>query len=198
MNGPVVVKVGGSLLDWPDLPERLGAFLASREPERCLLIVGGGETTDVIRDLDRIHGLGQVRSHDLALRSLDLTAHILETLRPELTVVERPDQLGPAWEQGRVPILAPRRFLLDVDAHSAKPLEAHWDVTSDSIAARVASLLGASELVLLKSRSLPPDIGRAEAARLGLVDPAFLDVARPLGRISYINLRQPHTITCSF
>jgi hypothetical protein len=64
-------------------------------------------------------------------------------------------------------------------------------VTSDSIAARLAVRLGAQELLLLKSAPLPPGADRAEAARLGLVDPAFPAVARPLRSVRYQHLRDP-------
>jgi aspartokinase-like uncharacterized kinase len=66
-----------------------------------------------------------------------------------------------------------------------------WDVTSDSIAARVAHLLRARELVLLKSAPLPPRVDRDEAARLGLVDPAFPEISSRLARVFYVNLREP-------
>jgi aspartokinase-like uncharacterized kinase len=186
MMPSVVVKVGGSLLDWPELPDRLGKFLASRAPDRLVLIVGGGAVADVIRAWDRTHGLGEERSHHLALRALDLTAHVLADLVPGLDVVETLDQCGPIWARGRLPVLAPRR-LLDND----HDLPHHWDVTTDTIAALLAARLGAAELVLLKSALLPPGTDLAGAARLGLVDPEFPRFAAGLERVTFINLRDP-------
>ena len=55
----------------------------------------------------------------------------------------------------------------------------------------LADLLGAPELVLLKSAPLPPGIDRSGAARLGLVDPAFPVASRDLARVGYLNLRDP-------
>ena len=72
-------------------------------------------------------------------------------------------------------------------------MPASWDVTSDSIAARIAAGLHASRLVLLKSASLPPGADRAEAARLGLVDPVFPSVARELKIVEYVCLREAGT-----
>ena len=191
VNRPVVIKVGGSLLDWPGLPGRLAAYLDARSAERPLVIVGGGRTADVVRDLDRAHALGEERSHRLALRALDLTAHLLAALVPGLDVVDRLDALEAVWRGGRNPVLAPRKFLDDVDGCSLDPLEASWDVTSDSIAARVANYLGATELALLKSARLPPGTDRASATWLGLVDPAFSRVAHRLERVTYLNFRDP-------
>jgi 5-(aminomethyl)-3-furanmethanol phosphate kinase len=189
---PVVIKVGGSLFDWPDLPGLLGFDLERRraEGDRVVLLAGGGRVADHIRELDRTFGLGDIRAHRLAVHSMDLTAHILTALLPGLVVVDELHNLDPAWEQGRIPVLAPRRWLDEVDARSHDPLPATWDVTSDAIAARLAVSVRAKELVLLKSAPLPPGLDRRGAARLGLVDPAFPDVSRDLDCVLYRNLRQ--------
>ncbi len=71
------------------------------------------------------------------------------------------------------------------------PLPASWDVTSDTIAARVALDLKACELILIKSAPLPPGTDRRAAARLGLVDPVFPAFSRGLPRVTYRNLRGP-------
>lgn len=198
--GLTVVKVGGSLLDWPELPARLEEFLAfagrvqARGRPRFLLITGGGPAADLIRSMDRIHRLGPVAAHRLAVQAMDWTASLLESLLPSGLVVDRPEGFHSAWNQSRIPILAPRRFLEDFDDRSACPLARSWDVTADSIAARVALLLEGKRLVLFKSRSLSTDITREEAARTGLVDPAFPGVSRDLERVFVVGLRDSATI----
>lgn len=185
------MKVGGSLLDWPALPDRLRAYLDDRRGARLVLLAGGGPAADVIRDLDRIHALGDERAHHLALHALDLSAAVLAALVPGLEVVRFVASFGLVWAGGRTPVLAPRRFLEEDDRTSAGPLAHTWDVTSDAIAARLADRLGASELALLKSAPLPPGTGRDAAARLGLVDPTFPGAAQRLGRVTYLDLRRP-------
>jgi aspartokinase-like uncharacterized kinase len=187
----VVFKVGGSLLDWPELPARLAEVLAAYRQDRVALVVGGGTAADVVRSFDRIHGLGELRAHDLAMRSLDLTAHLLATLVDGLVVVERSGELRSAWDGGRVPVLLPRTILAEVETRASRPLPHSWELTSDSIAAVIAVHLGAAELVLLKSAPLPPDVDPREAGRLGLVDPCFAEAVRPLRRVSYRCLREP-------
>jgi aspartokinase-like uncharacterized kinase len=189
-HGPVVVKVGGSLLDWPELGERLSAYLEARRGERPLVIVGGGAAADCVRSLDRVHHLGDERAHHLALRALDLTAFALAAIVPSLRVVNRLDEAGSAWATGHVPVLAPRLFLDGDENVSDEPLEHSWAVTSDSIAARVAVCLNAAELALLKSAPLPPDTDRARAAELGLVDLMFPQVSRALRLVTYQNFRE--------
>jgi aspartokinase-like uncharacterized kinase len=193
---PTVIKVGGSLLEWPELPRRLARFLkeccevgdSSRSP--FALIAGGGPVADLIRTLDRIHRLGEERAHRLAIDGLDLNARILASLLPNCAVVNRPEELHPVFDRGQIAILAPRRFLEELDNRRPDPLPASWDVTSDSIAARIAVGLGASRLVLVKSANLPPGADRAEAARLGLVDTFFPSVARELKVVEYVCLRE--------
>ena len=72
--GLVVIKVGGSLFDWPDLPHRLAAFLdqsRGQEPcfrEQAVLIAGGGPFADVIRTMDQVHDPGDEKRTAWRLR----------------------------------------------------------------------------------------------------------------------------------
>jgi aspartokinase-like uncharacterized kinase len=190
----VVIKVGGSLLDWEPLPERLTAYLEQRcgAGRRLAVIVGGGRMAEGIRDLDRLHHLGALRAHELAVRALDLTAHVLAALVPGLEVVGDLAALCAVWSGVRIPVLLPGLFLAQADRRAAAPLPSSWDVTTDAIAARIATDLGASELALLKSAPLPPGTDRAAAARLGLVDRAFPMAACSLPSVTYRNLRDPN------
>ena len=192
-----VIKVGGSLLDWPGLPDRLTAEVAEYASRGVVLVCGGGRFADAVRDLDRTHGLGEGRSHALALRALDLTAHVLADLLPGSEVVADRDAIDSCLQRGRVPILAPRRFL---DRDDARPdaLAHAWTTTTDAIAARLAVRLGAGGLLLLKSVSLPPGSSLADAARLGLVDPEFPRAARDLGGVRFRNARDPVGMPCAF
>lgn len=187
----MVAKVGGSLLDWPGLPDALSRLLTDRQArgERLVLIVGGGRAADWVRDLDRIHAIGDETAHALAIRSLDLTARVVAALVPGLEVVETLDAVETAWRAGVVPVLAPRRPLDDDDRDSPDALPHAWDVTSDSIAARMAIRLGAGSLILLKSTSVPIDTSREEAARLGVVDPIFPEASREVGDVAILDLR---------
>jgi aspartokinase-like uncharacterized kinase len=190
VSRPVVVKVGGSLLDWPELAARLQAYLGSRRGDHVVLIAGGGRFADALRDLDARQSLGEHRSHALALRVLDLTAHVLASLLPGSEVVDDIAAFPTIWSPGRLPILAPRRFL-EADDVSTDPLPHAWTTTTDAIAARLAVRLQARELVLLKSAPLPKGGDRREAARLGLVDPEFVRASEEVAVVSYINLRLP-------
>ncbi len=189
MNGPiVVVKVGGSLLDWPELPARLQGFLENHRDDRVVLVVGGGRFADTLRDLDKTHGLGEEYSHLLALRILDVTARLLEALIPGTKATGRTSDLEPIWATRHIPILAPRRFL-ESDDGSTNPLPHNWSTTTDSIAARLARWLGARQLVLLKSAEIPSGLTLGQAAETGLVDPEFPTAAGEIPVVTIANLR---------
>ena len=175
----IVVKVGGSLYDLPDLGERLRRFVESLDAP-LLLVPGGGATADVVRAFDRDHGLGPTAAHWLALRACAMNAWFLHGLLPTSQVVEDP-RLCPA-----LGVLDPHAFAL-ADEGRAGCLPHVWEATSDSVAARVAEAAGA-DLVLLKSVDVAGDWERA--AREGLVDPVFPGiVARAALRVRAVNLR---------
>lgn len=180
----IVVKVGGSLYDLPDLADRLRRFLASLEEDDLLLVPGGGEMANVVRALDRLHGLGAGPSHWLALRACSLNAHFLRELLPECAMVG-----DPMSHRGRG-ILDPFAF---VQRDEGRPgcLPHEWDATSDSVAARVAIVCGA-RLILLKSVSWSASEDWDEAARTGVVDPVLPGLIRESGlRAEVVNVREP-------
>jgi aspartokinase-like uncharacterized kinase len=193
---PVVIKVGGSLLDWDELPGRLSGFLdADLEGEpplrgRCVLIAGGGGAAELVRSMDRIHGLGELRSHELAIQAMDLTAAILSALLPDSRVASSREEVVEARRGGRIPVLAPRGFLgTEAGGGTLPPLPPSWDVTSDSIAAWIGRAVGADRLILLKSAPIVGIATISGAARSGLVDPFFPIAATGLGRVGVVCLR---------
>jgi len=185
-----IIKLGGSLLDLPDLPARLEKFFANSSRVRPVLLCGGGPAVDLIRRWDQAFDLGEEASHWIALKTLTITALVLERIVPGLKYVEAPAAFPAVWERGQIPVCDAYRFIVEIDELSDDPLPRRWRVTSDSVAARMASTLEAREVVLLKSISVPAGTTVEEAARQGFVDPHF-PVAAPTGvRVVVVNLRE--------
>lgn len=192
MSGPrTVVKVGGSLFGWPEFGPRLRRWLSTLNEREVVLLPGGGRAADVIRDLDLVHELGEEKAHWLALRSLSLNAHVLAALLPSGEVVDDLGASARSWAAGRVLILDAHAFAA-ADEGQLGCLPHLWDVTSDSIAARVAVVAGARCLILLKSVTIPEGVAWDEAGRRGWVDPAFAGVLcqAPGLQVCAINLRE--------
>lgn len=179
MKDRLIVKVGGSLFDWPELPDRLRAWLSAQRPAQVLLVPGGGRTADVVRDLDRTFHLGEEAAHWLALRSLTLNAHFLTELLGVPVVA--------SWQNEEVAILDAHAFCLADEGHLSC-LPHSWQVTSDSVAARVAQVFGATRLVLMKSVDIPGEVEWARTAEEGLVDAYFSRAAQEI-MVTTVNLR---------
>jgi aspartokinase-like uncharacterized kinase len=180
-ESPIAVyKIGGSLFDLPDLFDRLNALFRN-ERTRPLVVAGGGGAADLVREWDRLHGLGESRSHRLAIQSLSLGAAFLaDGLNG--TIVAHRESAEATWSATQIPVLDVAAFLDCEVTAGAEPLPASWDVTSDSIAAWVAERWPA-RLTLVKSAS-------PETALDRYVDPYFATVCAGLEqRVEWINLR---------
>jgi 5-(aminomethyl)-3-furanmethanol phosphate kinase len=187
---PIIIKVGGSLFDLSDLGPRLERWLdqfRNNSTNPLILVPGGGAAAEVIRQLDRCHGLGNERAHWLALRAMTINAHFLAGLLHNAAVVTSLHTCAARWRRGTLSVLDAHAFLANDEGQSGLPHG--WEVSSDSVAARVARLAEARKLILLKSAALPAGITWDEAGTKGYVDPLF---AKLVGRdliVEAINLR---------
>jgi aspartokinase-like uncharacterized kinase len=188
----MVVKVGGSLYDLPDLGQRLRAWLDFQPTRQALLIPGGGAVVDLVRAADAAEGLGEERCHWLALQGLQFTGRLLAGRLRGGRVIDDLADCGKVWHHGLTPVLDMYAFAR-TDETRADHLPQIWSVTSDSLAARVARVAGICRLVLLKSCAMPPGCTWEEAARLGIIDAAFPNMLAQPGldlQVSVVNLRE--------
>jgi 5-(aminomethyl)-3-furanmethanol phosphate kinase len=185
-----VVKLGGSLLDLADLTPRLRRWLAAGSQWCNVIVVGGGRLADTIRDYDKRHGLDETVSQWLCLRAMSANAELVAALLPEADLVHSVAEFRQLPATTGLMVFDAWVFLRDEEPKLvAEPLPASWQVTSDSIAARLAEILGAAELVLLKSASPPANSTVASAVAAGYVDGYFPIAARRLTRIECVDLR---------
>jgi aspartokinase-like uncharacterized kinase len=154
-----VVKIGGGLAGSPDALRRAAeAVAAAAARTRLVVVPGGGPFADAVRAFDATYGLSPSAGHWMAILAMDQYAFALADLIPGGRLVEDGPGIQSALASGAIPILAPSRWL-----RAADELPHRWDVTSDSLAAYLAMLLGADELILVKPVS----------GGLELVDPYF-------------------------
>jgi aspartokinase-like uncharacterized kinase len=137
-----VVKVGGGLGRGAgdDALRALCTTLGELGERHPLIVVpGGADFADTVRDADRRFGLRATTSHRMAVLGMEQFGWLLSELIPG---AERRADLALAGA-GRTTVLLPAGLPLDA-------LPASWQVTSDSIAAWVAGQAGAGRLVLVK------------------------------------------------
>ncbi len=181
----VVVKLGGSLLDLADLPERLRVVFTRLAGDQPLLVCGGGAAVDIVRHWHECFGLDEERSHWLALEAIRLNQRLLLDLLPELELVADRSAAELVWQRGRVPLLDLMSFVSAEESviSAEERLPHNWDVTSDSLAAWVARRWPARRLMLLKSAEL-------SHYRQDFVDAHFPIITRDLPQVCWCNLRR--------
>lgn len=185
----IVVKVGGSLFQWSGLPAALNRWIAAEAPKRIVLIAGGGPFAELIRSADRQFELGEEPSHEICVELLAGTARLLAAILPTAARTDQWDELNGELTNQRLIVFDPVRFLQTIEPKHRDPLPRNWTATTDSIAARIADLMSADELVLLKSASAPANHDFEQLAKSGYVDEAFPHFgAKPPG-VRFVNLR---------
>jgi (4-(4-[2-(gamma-L-glutamylamino)ethyl]phenoxymethyl)furan-2-yl)methanamine synthase len=141
-----VVKLGGGVLAHTGhFQAALAAIGAAARARRLLVVPGGGPFADAVREVDRGLGISDDAAHWMAVLGMDQYAHLVAARLAGSWLVSGAREIAAASGAGLVPVLAPSRWLSEVD-----PLPHSWDVTSDSIAAWVAGAVGARRLVLIK------------------------------------------------
>lgn len=196
-----VVKLGGSLLSLPRLRDRIDRWLAAEPEAVTLMLVGGGSVVDAVRELSALHQYDEEFLHWLCIDLLDVSYRLLSAQLHDWASVTTASGLEVVLRERACAPAEPCRCLVSVAAFYASATESQlpiqlprsWDTTSDSIAALLAQVTNADELVLLKSCNLasPAPQSRPDwekLARLGVVDNAFPVIADGLPCVRCANL----------
>ena len=140
-----VIKVGGSLAEEPERLRDLCAKLSDFAKKNAIVVVpGGGRFADAVRDYDKRFSLSGGIAHRMAILGMDQFGLLLSQIIPNSCATYLLDDAKQLSETGVVPIFLASRLMFKED-----PLENSWNVTSDSIAAYVASRLQAAKVLLV-------------------------------------------------
>jgi 5-(aminomethyl)-3-furanmethanol phosphate kinase len=142
-----VVKLGGSLIGTPALKGWLDAF-AQFGDGKIVIVPGGGVFADAVRDAQAKTGIDDATAHHMAVLAMDQYATLITSLNADLVMASSEiDIAGCGW-QHRAVVWKPSLMVL-----ADKELPMSWDLSSDSLAAWLATKLNAQHLLVVKSIS---------------------------------------------
>ena len=165
-----VVKIGGSLLGSSELERWLELF-AKFSDGNIIIVPGGGVFADAVREAQKLSKISDACAHKLAVLAMDQYGLLLANMNPQLATARTEMEIDERTWQHRCVVWLPSQMVLADDS-----IPQNWDVSSDTLAAWLASKLEAKQLVLVKS-------DKPEGAQLcvkmmtkeGIVDNAFSD-----------------------
>jgi len=187
-----VVKLGGSLADYPDDLRRWLKALAEAGKGRMVIVPGGSFFADWVRGAQKQWGFDDAAAHAMGLRAMEQYGLMLCGMQKDLIPTRTEVEIRKALQENQVPVWLPVQTLASED------LPPSWDVTSDSLAAWLARRLGAERLVLVKSCALPKgETAMAELSRKGIVDAAFPGFIHGAAFEVWVVTREDFTRVCS-
>ena len=152
--------------------------------ESVVIVPGGGIYADLIRKTQQQWKFGEETAHQMAILAMKQFALLLKSLKPAFILVESLDSVKALVKKSKVLIWSP-------DLQDLSAINANWEVTSDSLAAWLASQLGAAELILVKSVEIPINLTVHQMQKIGLVDKSFYTFTKNTPyKITLINKHQ--------
>jgi aspartokinase-like uncharacterized kinase len=136
----IVVKLGGSLFDTPELIAWMQSLAVYSKQIPIVIVPGGGPFADQVRTADIYYNLKDKTAHQMALLAMKQFGLLLADIEPTAKLINQNEKVTSALS-----IWLPDDSLL---AESKLPHS--WDISSDSIALWLASKLAAQQLLLVK------------------------------------------------
>ena len=112
------------------------------EGENCLFVIGGGEFANLIRKYDNEMEFSEDVTQETAIDAMDILAKLLNDKLAFTEISYTIDEAKGIADSNKIPIMICSEILKENE-----PFKHSWDVTSDSIAAYIASLLNAKILI---------------------------------------------------
>lgn len=135
-----VVKIGGSL--FPEHTTRLCEYLSKSE-EDIVLVNGGGELANKLREYDKEYNYSDDTMHWNAIKCMDIIGNMIADKCNSIETVNSLEEIYTVLNKGKIPLILTYEILKKED-----PLKHSWQLTSDSIACWFAHRLNAKLLIL--------------------------------------------------
>lgn len=184
-----VIKLGGSLLGSPELLKWL-EVLTRYGDGKIVIVPGGGILADAVRESQKLSNSSDAVAHKMAVMAMDQYAVLMTGLNPALVTAESELEIAERGWQHRTVVWMPSKMVC-----ADETIPATWQVTSDSLAAWLASRLNAQQLILVKSQR--PKLEQISLERLikdGMVDEHFGDFSAGQNFRTWIVGKQDHMV----
>jgi len=169
----VVLKLGGSLSQSPQLAGWVDYF-AECHPGQAVIVPGGGVFAELVRKMQRQWQFNGRNAHHMAVLGMQQMALLLQGINTKMALASSINKIRQCMD-----VQQPVIWFPDMQCLNLAGIPATWDITSDSLAAWLASNLMASELVLVKSAPIPSSYTLLQLTEQGVVDRAFCRYAGP-------------------
>ena len=116
---------------------------------KVVIVPGGGLFADTVREAQQLTNINDAVAHKLALLAMDQFGLLMAGMNPALATASSELEIAERGWQHRGIVWLPSKMVL---ADGSIPQ--NWQVTSDSLSAWLANKLGATQLMLVKSKSL--------------------------------------------
>ncbi|MDD5274682.1 MAG: uridylate kinase [Methylovulum sp.] len=163
-----LIKLGGSLAQSDNLRDCLETIGRRYQGKAVVIVPGGGAFADQVRLAQHHWQFDDRTAHAMALLAMQQMALLFNGLKPGFVVAGSVAQIREHLAQAKTVVWSPAITELDQAG-----IAASWDITSDSLAAWLAGVLSATELVLVKSAGIDTNLSLPQLAEQAIVDKAF-------------------------
>ncbi|MGZ4979779.1 MAG: amino acid kinase family protein [Methylobacter sp.] len=170
IDGILVIKLGGSLSRSDALVDCLNTVERNYQGRAVVIVPGGGAFADQVRLAQQHWQFDDITAHRMALLAMQQMALMFKGLKPDFAIAGTIPEIQEQLNQQKTVIWSPDSIELDNAG-----IEPSWDITSDSLAAWLAKTLSASELILIKSAAIDPNLSLQQLAEQNIIDKAFCD-----------------------
>lgn len=185
-----IIKIGGSLLSTNDYISSVLRYANQLKNNFNIFICGGGPPVQRIREAQRQFNLSEAECHHNSLVAMDRNTRNF-CWQADIPVIKSWQSVAEYAQNRGAPICSigfeVTSFVMQ-DEHRFPPphLPENWDTTSDSIAARITTLLEA-RLYLLKS-SPPGTTDLSKLSNQGYIDRHFPVAAANINSLTFVDL----------
>jgi aspartokinase-like uncharacterized kinase len=165
----IVIKLGGSLLAANALLDCLNRIEQHYQGRAVVIVAGGGVFAEQVRIAQQDWQFNDETAHAMAILAMQQTAWLIKGLKPDFVLVDSVHVLQQQAQQISL-------WLPDLQELNQAGIAASWDISSDSLAAWLASELQAEQLIVVKAAVFDAQQNLARLQAQGIVDKAFISM----------------------